>query len=167
MARVVAPVWYVSVLFTDNNNKSASTGFALPGALTYEDASARAITIVQDMDDVSDARIDSWQISRAFREDSPVSPPSTSEVQRKLRLSFDAGQFRNAAEIEVPSHIFDLEQPGNDFPDPANAAYADLVTNLTQGSIGPGNGIVTWTGLDVTRLNSAELVHRNRKSDKR
>lgn len=167
MARVISPTWYVSVLFTDNNNKSASTGFALPGALTYEDASARAITIVQDMDDVSDARIDSWQISRSFREDTPVAAPDTSEVQRKLRMSFDAGQFRNAAEIEVPSHIFALEQAGNDFPNPANAAYADLVTNLTQGSLGPGNGIVTWTGLDVTRLNNAELVHRDRKTTRR
>lgn len=162
MARVIAPVWNVSVLFADNNNKTATTGFALPGALSYADAVTRAETIIASMDDISDAVIESWQISRAYREDAPVQPPATSEVQRKLRMSFDAGQFKNASSVEVPSHIFGIELNGSDQPDPNNVLFIDLVTDFTQGALGPGNGVVTWTGLDITALNSAELVHRDR-----
>lgn len=163
MAFVPPQVWDVSFLFRDNNGNTAGTGIYLPFTVAYADAQAYATSVANGLAAVSDARVTSFHVSAVYTNDVTTEPPATSEVERKLALSFDAGVYKNAYRMEVPSPIFGLEQPRTDVADPANAGLVALLDLLLNGPLGPGNGPRTYFGTDITALARAVITHRSRK----
>lgn len=159
--------WLVNLTFQDNNGKVASTGGYLPGALTLAEVNTRLTAFAAALSAVSDAVVVNGQISRLYIEPNPVAPPASSEVERKLVIPLGtANEKPGVSSIEVPSPIFGLEVAGTDVVNQTNAALVTLVTLLTEGSIGPGNGFVTYYGDDITRAAAAYISHRNRRAIK-
>lgn len=163
MALVRRPSWQVSFGFIDNNENVARVSTRLPGDLTAAEVDTRVTALGAALQAVSDARLFTADASISYLEDAPVAITPTSEVERKLRIPLGTADFPNATEVEVPSPIFTLEINGTDVVDPANAALVTLIGLLTQGSVGPGNGSVTYYGADITQAGQPVIVHRNRR----
>lgn len=163
MALVDRGVWRVSYKFRDNNGKTANMAVTYPGALTQAEVTTQATGLATNVTAVTDAAIDQLTISRVLEEDAPATPPATSEVERKLLINLDAGQFRNAASVEVPSPRFTLEQDGTDVPITASGAVASLLSLLSNGGLGGANSITDNRGNSITRAHSPIVRHRTRK----
>lgn len=163
MALVPDTLWSATYLFRDNNDNRATVSVSFPGLLAYAAVVTAAGELANVMRDVSDAILTGYHISRFFYEDQPQSAATTSEVERKLVMNMGTARRRNASSIEIPSPIFALEQAGSDDVDLANAAYQALVVQLTRGLIGPGNGLVTSSGEDITRVDRGYVSHRYRR----
>jgi len=154
-----------SFTLSDNNGKNGLMGFWLPNALTVTEAGTYIASLETALIGLSDARVERATITLTFTQDvgyTYIAPPS-SEVERKLSVRFlDATGFYGF-KSEVPSPRFTLEVDGsNNVPitNPALSLFADAVVN---GPIGPGNGGQTYGGRDLTRIDSAVVIHRNRK----
>jgi hypothetical protein len=152
--------WVVSAGFIDNNGNAASTSVELPGTLTYAQAETEATGWAGLLILASDARLASLHISKFYINDDVSAIAASSEVERKLVLTFDAGAHRNAVTVKVPSPIFEMEQARTDVPNAALPAFANLVAFYTGGMLGAGNGPVTYFGADITALSKAVVRHR-------
>lgn len=164
MAPVARPRWEVSYTFRDNNDKTSAVNVYFPEALDYAGVLAAANSLAVDMQDVSNASIIGWRISRSVVENAAPAAPPESEVERKLRIPLGTVEFENASSMEVPSPVFSLEQPGTDVVASGNLLLVQLVNSLTNGGLGGGNGITTILGEDITRAGVATIVHRTRKA---
>lgn len=163
MALIPSGAWEAAVSFRDNNGKTAAVGFYLPAGLTQLEAQGVFTAVANAMGAVSDAAIIGGSLTRAYAQDTPATPPATSEVERKLRIPLDAGIYRNATAVEVPSPAFTHEISGTDVVDVNSPAIAALLDLLAQGSLGPANGLVTYWGADITATGTPFVTHRNRK----
>ena len=165
MALVPVGNWNVTVSFKDNNDKIGVTGFRLPGNLLLSEAQGVATAVGNAMQAVSDAALIDLQLTYAFVNDAPPVPPATSEVERKLRIPLGTARFEDVTAIEVPSPAFTLEVNGTDVVDVTTPAVTALVDLLTEGSLGPANGLVTYFGEDITRAGTPFVMHRNRRKN--
>ena len=163
MALVDSGVWSVTYTFRDNNGNTATMGVSYPGALTQAEVTTQATGLATNLGNVTDAALDKIAITRTLDEDAPATPPATSEVERKLFISMDAGRFRNAASISVPSPRFTLEQDGTDVPITASGAVLSLLNLLSDGGLGGNNSVTDNRGNSVTRAHSPIVRHRSRK----
>lgn len=166
MALVDRGIWQVNFTFQDNNDKTATVGVAFPGATIFADLLNDVAALATDLAAISDAALVSYTMTRIFNEDTDPTPPASSEVERKLLIPLNAGAYRNASSMEVPSPVFTIEQDGTDVPLASSAALLALIDQLTQGRLAPGNGIVTAYGLDITSAGTPTVVHRNRAARK-
>lgn len=163
MALVADPVLDINFFFRDNNRKGASTGLFLPAGITLVNAESRMGQLRDALVPLTNAQLVSGNI-RVFLSESTATgtPPPESEVERKLLLTFATTNRRVKFTQEIPSPVFALEQANTDvvaLDNPLLAAYASAVTN---GVFTPGNGSSTAQGLDITGLESAIIVHRQR-----
>lgn len=163
MAFVPRAYWDVNLTFVDNNDKGGYCSFKLPGTLLIAEAQGVATAVAGAMQAVSDAALTEMSISRSYVNDAPPVAPATSEVERKLRIPLGTDEFPEVTSIEVPSPAFTLEVNGTDVVDVTTPAVAALVDLLTEGSLGPGNGLITYYGADITRAGTPYVTHRNRK----
>lgn len=164
MAFVPSAVWTVSYTFRDNNGKTSTAGAQFVGTLTDAQVIAAAESLGTDLQDVSDASLVGYTISRSVVQDAPVVPALSSEVERKLLVPLGTAAIANASSISVPSPVFSLESPNTDVVDTANPLMAQLITSLTLGALGAGNGITTNRGEDITRVGVPVIVHRTRRA---
>ena len=155
-----------SFTLTDNNGKSSFMSFWLPNALTTGEASTYVAALEQAIIGLSDARVERATIALTFTQSADytyIAPPS-SEVERKLAIRFlDATGFYGF-KSEVPSPRFTLEVDGTNNVSLTNVAIVTFANEMIGGPIGPGNGAQTYGGRDLTRLESAVVIHRNRKA---
>lgn len=164
MAFVPPSFWAVTFTFKDNNDNIATTGVFLPPALPFADVSTFASgTLGPALQACSDARLTDIGISYRLYNDDETVPPGTSEVERKLKLTFDAGTFKKCYTMEVPSPLFTLEQRGTDLADPTSTVLTTLVNAMLNGPGGAGNGPQVYFGQNLTALSKAIIAHRNRK----
>lgn len=163
MAFVPQPVWSISFTFKDNNDNFASTGIDLPASLPFADASSFASGLGAAMASLSDAYLTRIYITLQLNNDATENIPASAEVERKLALTFDAGSFKSAFRMEIPSPVFALEQPRTDAADPDNLALTGFIDYMLNGNLGAGNGPRTYYGSDLTALAKAVIVHRSRK----
>lgn len=163
MAFVSPDAWNVTFTFQDNNENSAPAEVKYPATGLFADVQGDADTYAAAFQAVSDAALVSYNISRTYVNDAPPVPPASSEVERKLYIPLGTATRRRAASVQVPSPIFALDQNGTDIALPTNAALIALIDLLTNGRLGPGNGIVTVYGDDITRAGAAVIRHRTRK----
>jgi hypothetical protein len=128
------------------------------------DVETSAENLAAALDAISSAQLESYGILRQYRENAPVAPAAESEVERKLRIELGTATRLAVSSMEVPSPIFTIEIAGTDVVNPADAAVVNLLDELTNGLLTPGNGIVTWFGADITRASTPVIIHRNRKA---
>jgi len=165
LARDLSLPLQASFTLSDNNGKSSFMSFWLPNALTVTEAGTYIASLEAALIALSDARVERATIALSFTQSADYTyvAPATSEVERKLSVRFlDASGFYGF-KSEVPSPRFTIEVDGsNNVPlaNPALSLFADAMVN---GPIGPGNGAQTYGGRDLTRIDSATVIHRNRK----
>lgn len=164
MALVRRPSWVVGFGFIDNNENVARVSTRLPATLTAAEVDTRMVALGAALQDISDARLFTADATLSYFEDAPVAITPTSEVERKLVIPLGTEDTPNATEMEVPSPRFTLEIDGTDVVNPADADLVVLLGLLTAGSIGPGNGSVTYYGADITRAGRPVIRHRNRRA---
>lgn len=145
--------WSVNTTFLDRDgNKSTSTIY-YDQALAYDAVATAAGTLYTAMTNISDAQIVAQTISRNFEDPDLIdAPPETSDVERKLLLTFRDSD-RRAVSVTIPSVRNTLVVDGTNVVDPANVAVSAFVTAL----VGTG---VTSRGLDIIKLDKARKVHR-------
>lgn len=163
MAMVPENVWRVYFQFRDNNGNLASTSANFSSALDYDAALAAAAALATDVAAISDAKLESYNISATFVNDSTVEPADTSEVERKLSITMGTATYPAASSLSIPSPVFAIEQPRTDAVDPTDGLWTALQSQLTNGGLGGGNGVTTYRGEDLTRVTRAVITHRNRK----
>lgn len=162
MAFVDTLTWSVNFSFEDNNKKISGTSVRYPVNLSYAQVVAAATALGQDLQDASDASLFAITITKALINDTPVIPGASSEVERKLRIPLGTARRENASSLELPSPVFALEQENTDVVSTSNPLMVPIVTQLTAGLAGPGNGIVTIEAQDITRIGIPVIVHRSR-----
>jgi hypothetical protein len=166
MAFQFAGYWSVSFTFVDNNYKSATTGVYLPGGTTLSGAETFAADLAGKLQAASDAHLTSYNIFRSYRNDAADPKTPSSEVERKLVVTYADSIAKYVGKMEVPSPLFSMEVEGTDLVPLTNALVAALVDVLTTGNVGPLNGPVTWAGSDITQVKTAYITHRHRKQTK-
>lgn len=163
MALVDVERWQVSLTFEDNNAKKATMSVNVAGNLLY----AGAVNFINGLRDavvpLSNARLIAGTISRQFTEDAGGIPPKESEVERKLVLPFNTAIPGHGASIEVPSHVFTIEQDGSDVPVLASPLLVALQNLIVNGGVGFENGAVTIANVQINGAGAAYSVHRTRK----
>lgn len=166
MALAQDGTWSVTFMHKDNNGKYASWATRLPGTLSLAEVETRINALYAAVTALSDAPVVNAYASRSWGEDTPVAAPASSEVERKLRIELGTNEFNSVSSVEVPSPIFGIEISGTDVVDLQHPAVATFVNLLIAGSLGPGNGSVTYFGEDLTRASAPIVVHRKRKGRK-
>ena len=166
MALVLDEVWGVNYSFVDNNDKSATVSISLPGTLAFADAQTAAAAIGTALDTISNATLVRYTFLRSYVETAPAAPPAESEVERKLSLVLASSYPTTKVSLQIPSPVFTLETDNTDIVDPGDAQLAGLISALITGGVGPGNGITTYRGDDVTGLETAQIIHRYRRPKK-
>ena len=164
MAFVPRPYWNINFGFRDNNEKVASVSTKVPGALTEAEVTTRVTALAAALQAVSDAAIFTATIEKGFVNDTPPTPPTSSEVERKLNIPLGTALVENATSMEVPSPLFSLEIDGTDIVDQTDPLLVTLLGLLTAGALGPGDGSVTYYGDDITRAGAPVITHRNRRA---
>lgn len=163
MALVAGLPWSVSFSFIDNNGNRAVTGVNYPEALDFADVLTRATELATRLQAISNASLQVVSISRVLSENAAPVPQPESEVERKLRIPLGtAVRQPGAAAVEIPSPLFAIETPGTDVVPATNLLLSSVVAELTAGGVGPGNGVVTIEGSDITRAGTSVIVHRTR-----
>jgi hypothetical protein len=163
MAFVPYPNFHLGYSFRDNNGQVSSTGLMLPGSLAFADANTFAAAVAIQLQALSDAYLTGYFIQYGGTNDAADPLTDSSEVERKLSLTFDAGTYKNAYKMEIPSPIFAIEQPRTDVADVTNTALATFIASMLNGPGGAGNGPRTYYGQDLTALARAVVMHRARK----
>jgi len=156
---------FLSFSLTDNNGKRSSAGFWLPNTISVTDAATYVAALETAIAGLSDARIERATVTLNFTQpDTYVYiAPASSEVERKLAVTFVDGTGFYQFGSEIPSPRFTLEVDGTDSVPLSNAALSLFADAVVNGPLGPGNGATTFHGDDLTRILGATVIHRNRK----
>jgi hypothetical protein len=163
MALTAAPVMEATFSFKDRDNNIGRTSVSLLGTLTYEDASASALEVGARMQAVSDAQLVAITLTYKLTDPALVGvlAPETSDVERKLRFSFEGATPNLKSRIEVPSVLNTLIVDGTNVADKTNAAVAALITAVLNPTLGAGTGPVTASGDDLAAFVGAPTkIHR-------
>lgn len=163
MAWVPKGNWTVTFSFVDNNGKRGSTSLDYPNNLLLAEVVVSAREIADAMQAVSDASLTYIFFSFTLAQDAPVDAATSSEVERKLFLPLGTALNPSLGSVQVPSPVFALEQPGTDIVAPTAPGMAALIDAILSGAAGTGNGPVTASGLDITRVGTPVVVHRSRR----
>jgi len=147
-----------------NGNKRQATVFA-PDTVIGEDVNAWAIGAgLALVDGASNAVIDNITVTRVFTNDTPGTPPNTSNVERKgVWVSKVEGGGYNV--LSIPSVDIALIQEGSDILLPSNAAVIAMSAALIDTGIFDTVGLGNYRGDALIAL--AELPYvRHAKSRK-
>lgn len=158
--------WMVSFIFRDNNDNFATVSAQLPATLTAAQVETFAAGLSIELQARSSAALASWNMFKVFANDAPPTPAAESEVERKLVLMWSSADGRDLAKMEIPSPVFTLEVDGTDVIPTSAAGLAPLVAIMTNGGAGGGNGPVTSSRTDITKLKNAAISHRYRTPKK-
>lgn len=154
----------VSLTLRDNNANQAQFGFYTPNALTLAQIVARAQAVRDALEPLTNASIVGASISVPLVEDDPNIATPESEVERKLVLIGRTSSARQKPRFFVPSPVFSIEQVNTDEVSLQNPLVAALVSALASGILGPGNGAVAVSGLDVEAFTRAYIKHFTRET---
>lgn len=153
----------VSLALRDNNANIAQMGFYTPNALTIAQIIARANAVRDAVVPLSNASLYGGSITIPLVETAPTAATPESEVERKLILVSRTASARQKPRFEIPSPVFSIEQVNTDEVSLANTLVAALTGVLDAGLLGPGNGAVAVSGLDIIGFARAYVAHRYRK----
>lgn len=154
----------VSLTLVDNNANQAQFGFFTPNALTLAQIVTRANAVRDALVPLTNASIVGGSISIPLLEDAPVAAVPESEVERKLVLIGRTASRRQKPRFFVPSPVFTIEQANTDEVALTQTLVAALVNVLGTGVLGPGNGAVAVSGLDVLGFTRAYIKHYTRET---
>lgn len=166
MALIDVGRWLASLTFEDNNAKKATMSLFLAGTVDYDGAAAFLTALRDAVLPLTNAKLISGTVSRQFSEDSLVVPPKESEVERKLVLPFTTLIPGHGTTVEIPSHVFTIEQDGTDIPILTTAALVALQNLIVNGGIGFENGVVTVANVQIDKAGTAYSAHRTRKPNR-
>lgn len=152
----------VSLTLVDNNANTAQFGFFTPNALTLAQIVTRANAVRDALVPLTNASVTGASISIPLVETVPAVPLAESEVERKLILIGRTSSKRQKPRFFVPSPVFSIEQVNTDEVSLENALVEALVNVLGTGVLGPGNGAVAVSGLDILGFTRAYVKHISR-----
>lgn len=152
----------VSMTLVDNNANDAQFSFFTPNALTLAQIVTRANAVRDALVPLTNASLTGASISIPLVEDAPVAAVPESEVERKLILIGRTASKRQKPRYFVPSPVFSIEQVNTDEVSLQNALVLALVNVLSTGILGPGNGAVAVSGIDLLGFTRAYVKHITR-----
>jgi hypothetical protein len=155
--------WSVQYFFRDNNSKLSSTSTNITGTATYADAEASAAVLAATLENISNARLVYYTITREVANGLTTAPPPESEVERKLIVPLGTANFEKIGSLAVPSPIFSIEIADTDQVNPLDLNVIALRDAIVNGAVGAGNGFSTFRGEDYTRTSVPFVSHRNRR----
>ena len=156
--------WALTFTLRDNNRDTAPVSVRLKPTDTLAEAEAMAAALAAELINLSNAAVITYSLTRVYKNDTIVAPPPESEVARKLVLMWSDADESQRSRMEIPSPKFAVEVDGTNVVPTNSAALAALVTVVTNGPAGSGNGPITNAGTDITKLLSAGIGHRQQSS---